>query len=80
MEISCRVCLDLGVERSWSPRCSEEWNRNNLTEAVDLETAASHGAHDGGVMDHVHFDTVRHASKVEVGVSGRTERVSHDKE
>ena len=80
MQASCRVSLDLAVERSWTPILSKEWDGDDLTKSVHLKSTAAHGANDWCVVDHVDLDALFHAAKIEISMRRSTERISHHEE
>ena len=80
MESSIHIGLDFVVEAVRSPLLREEWNRHDLTKAVNHKSAAAHCVDDGCVVDHLNFDFLLHAPEIQISVRGGAERISHNQE
>ena len=53
VEAAGQVRRDLLVEAVWAPGVCPEGDGDRLPEVVQLEAAAAHGVHDGGVVDNL---------------------------
>ena len=62
VEISCRVTLNLCIERCWSPVLWEKWNGHNFAKTIHLKTTAAHSTNDWCIMDDINFNAFLHAS------------------
>ena len=71
MKPMLQVGFNLVDKAIWFPRFSPEWNGDGLSEVVELQSTASNGIHDRGIVYDSVLDTKLHSSKDQVSVGSR---------
>ena len=72
------ILLYFIVKTVWTPLFGEEWNRNNLTETINLQTTTTHRVHNRRVVNYLNSDTLLDTPEVKVSVSSGAEGIAND--